>query len=82
MAKSGAIAVKKADSSVNREHEVSGHPHRIEFEVAHGGLISKTHKKHKGGEYHEPESAIHSSMKEAQTHLLHLGHAFDLNEDS
>lgn len=50
---------------------------RVEFELAHGGLVSKTHMDSDSGEYQEPKTGIHSSLGDAKVHLARsLGHAF------
>lgn len=50
---------------------------RVEFELAHGGLVSRTHMDSDSGEYQEPKTAIHPTVDHAKTHLARsLGHAF------
>ena len=50
---------------------------RVEFELAHGGLVSRTHMDSDAGEFQEPQVSIHPTVDHAKTHLARtLGHAF------
>ena len=50
---------------------------RVEFELAHGGLVSRTHMDSDSGGFQEPQVSIHPTVDHAKTHLARaLGHAF------